>query len=94
MSAKLVEKALDWTFGLELALSGGKVRATDLLNLSVGKILLWEFRYGLQPYSKSAVTIPSRLCRSAVDIIAERNCSIASHKVSQKRGTHHESHSN
>lgn len=39
MSPKLVEKALDWTFGLELALSGGKVRATDLLNLSVGQIL-------------------------------------------------------
>jgi flagellar motor switch protein FliM len=39
MSPKLAEKALDWTFGLELALSGGKVRATDLLNLSVGQIL-------------------------------------------------------
>jgi flagellar motor switch protein FliM len=39
MSPKLAEKALDWTFGLELALLGGKVRAIDLLNLNVGKIL-------------------------------------------------------
>jgi len=40
MNAKFAEKALDWTFGLDLMLLGGKLRATDLLNLSVGKILL------------------------------------------------------
>jgi len=39
MSPKLAKKAMDWTFGLELALSGGKVRASELLNLSVGQIL-------------------------------------------------------
>jgi len=39
MSPQLAEKSLDWTFGLELALLGGKVRAIDLLNLSAGKIL-------------------------------------------------------
>jgi flagellar motor switch protein FliM len=39
MSSKLAEKSLDWTFGLELALSGGKVPATELLNLSAGKIV-------------------------------------------------------
>ncbi|HEX3351510.1 MAG: FliM/FliN family flagellar motor switch protein [Terriglobales bacterium] len=39
MSNKLAEQALGWTFGLELALSGGKVNANDLLNLSVGKVL-------------------------------------------------------
>ncbi len=39
MNPKLVEKSLDWTFKIELTLLGGKVRATDLLNLSVGQIL-------------------------------------------------------
>lgn len=39
MNAKFAEKALDWTFELDLMLPGGKVRATDLLNLSIGKIL-------------------------------------------------------
>ncbi len=39
MTAKLADKLLGTTFGVELALLGGKVPATDLLNLSVGKIL-------------------------------------------------------
>jgi flagellar motor switch protein FliM len=39
MPPKLAEKALDWTFEVELTLSGGKVRASNLLNLSVGKVL-------------------------------------------------------
>jgi flagellar motor switch protein FliM len=39
MNARFVEKSLDWSFALELALVGGKVSANDLLNLSVGKIL-------------------------------------------------------
>lgn len=39
MNARFVEKSLDWSFPLELTLVGGKVSATDLLNLSVGKIL-------------------------------------------------------
>jgi len=39
MNARFVEKSLDWSSPLELSLVGGKVSATDLLNLSVGKIL-------------------------------------------------------
>jgi flagellar motor switch protein FliM len=39
MTARLADKLLGTTFGVELALLGGKVPATDLLNLSVGKIL-------------------------------------------------------
>ena len=39
MNPKLALKSLDWTFKIELTLLGGKVRATDLLNLSVGQIL-------------------------------------------------------
>jgi flagellar motor switch protein FliM len=39
MNARFVEKSLDWSFALELSLVGGKVSATDLLNLCVGKIL-------------------------------------------------------
>ena len=39
MNAKLADKLLGTTFGLELALLGGKVPAIDLLNLSVGKII-------------------------------------------------------
>jgi len=39
MNPKLAEKSLDWTFKIELTLLGGKVRASDLLNLSIGKIL-------------------------------------------------------
>ena len=39
MNVRFVEKSLDWSFPLELTLAGGKVSATDLLNLSVGKIL-------------------------------------------------------
>jgi flagellar motor switch protein FliM len=39
MTAKLADKLLGTTFGVELALLGCKVSATDLLNLSVGKIL-------------------------------------------------------
>jgi flagellar motor switch protein FliM len=40
MSAGFSDKLLGATFGLELALPGGKVPANDLLNLSIGKILL------------------------------------------------------
>ena len=40
MSAGFADKLLGATFGLELALPGSKVPANDLLNLSVGKILL------------------------------------------------------
>jgi len=39
MNAKLAEQLLGATFGIELALLGGKVPANDLLNLRVGKIL-------------------------------------------------------
>jgi flagellar motor switch protein FliM len=39
INARLADKLLGATFGLELALLGGKVAATDLLNLKVGKIL-------------------------------------------------------
>ncbi len=39
MNPKLAEQLLGATFGLELALLGGKVPANDLLNLRVGKIL-------------------------------------------------------
>ena len=39
MSARFAGKLLNTTFGLELALPGGKVPATDLLNLSVGTVL-------------------------------------------------------
>ncbi len=39
MNPRLADKLLGTTFGLELTLSGGKVAAADLLNLSVGKIL-------------------------------------------------------
>jgi flagellar motor switch protein FliM len=39
MSPKLADQMLGVTFGLELALLGGKVPANDLLNLRVGKIL-------------------------------------------------------
>jgi len=39
MPPKLSEKALDWTFELDLTLSRGKVQASDLLNLSIGKVL-------------------------------------------------------
>ena len=39
MSPKLAEKALDWTFEVELSMLEGKIRASDLLNLTVGKIL-------------------------------------------------------
>lgn len=39
MNSRFVERALDWSFALELTLAGGRVQATDLLNLSVGKIL-------------------------------------------------------
>ena len=39
MNARFVEKALDWSFALELTLVGAKVPANELLNLGVGKIL-------------------------------------------------------
>lgn len=39
MNPRLAERALAWTFEIELMVAGGKVRAADLLNLSVGKIL-------------------------------------------------------
>ena len=39
MNPKLAEQLIGTTFGLELALLGGKVPANDLLNLRVGKIL-------------------------------------------------------
>ncbi len=39
MNSKLAEQLLGATFGLELALLGGRVPANDLLNLRVGKIL-------------------------------------------------------
>jgi flagellar motor switch protein FliM len=39
MSRKLADQMLGVSFGLELALLGGKVPANDLLNLRVGKIL-------------------------------------------------------
>ena len=40
MSSRFADKLLGATFGIELALPGGKVPANELLNLSVGKILL------------------------------------------------------
>lgn len=39
MNPKLAEQLIGTTFGLELALLGGKVPANDLLNLRVGKVL-------------------------------------------------------
>ena len=93
MNARFVEKSLDWSFPLELSLVGGKVSATDLLNLSVAKYCRWEFRCEPLACSKSAVMMHSRRCRSAAENIVERNCWIAYRKVSQKRGTHYESQS-
>jgi flagellar motor switch protein FliM len=40
ISSKFADKLLGATFGIELTLPGGKVAANELLNLSVGKILL------------------------------------------------------
>ena len=40
MSSKFADKLLGASFGTELVLPGGRVPANDLLNLSVGKILL------------------------------------------------------
>ena len=39
MNSKLGDKLLGTRFALELTLPGGKVPASDLLNLTVGKIL-------------------------------------------------------
>jgi flagellar motor switch protein FliM len=39
MGSRLADKLLDSNFGLELTLLGGRVEATQLLNLAVGKIL-------------------------------------------------------
>jgi flagellar motor switch protein FliM len=38
MNPNVADKALDWTFEVELTLPGAKIKASELLNLSVGKV--------------------------------------------------------
>ena len=93
MNAGSSRNRLGWRFPLELVLVGGKVSATDLLNLSVGKILPLGVSVRTPACSKSVVMMHSRRCRSAAENIAARNYWIAYRKVSQKRGTQYESQS-